>query len=151
LCHNDLLSGDYTVLGSSSVLPSPKMPSPTSRPAPNQLIWEVRRSSPPSNPVLEAKAASLHAIFGSPDDMKFRSCATLFAVAARERENPFQRALDRWCGGSKTSEHSLSFAALDNGLPTGSRMWRVAGQIGSQLGSGVNPSPGAPTGPRSRT
>ena len=51
--------------------------------------------------VLAAKAASLHAIFGSPDDMKFRSCATLVAVAAGERENPFQRALDCWCGGQQ--------------------------------------------------
>jgi uncharacterized protein (DUF1810 family) len=49
--------------------------------------------------VLEVDATSLHAIFGSPDDMKFRSCATLFAVAAEEDKNPFQRALDRWCDG----------------------------------------------------
>jgi uncharacterized protein (DUF1810 family) len=48
--------------------------------------------------VLESEAASLHAIFGSPDDMKFRSCATLFALAAEERDNVYQRALDRWCG-----------------------------------------------------
>src|SRR5215472_11014450 len=32
--------------------------------------------------VLEIQAASLHAIFVSPDDMKLRSCATLFALAA---------------------------------------------------------------------
>ena len=51
--------------------------------------------------VMDVKAPSLHAIFGSPDDMKFRSCATLFAVAAGESENPFQRALDRWCDGQK--------------------------------------------------
>src|SRR5262244_1248580 len=38
-------------------------------------------------------------IFGSPDDMKFRSCATLFALVSAERDNPFQRALDRWCDG----------------------------------------------------
>jgi len=49
--------------------------------------------------VLKSEAASLHAIFGSPDDMKFRSCATLFALAAGEGENVFQRALDRWCDG----------------------------------------------------
>src|SRR5215472_13367761 len=29
--------------------------------------------------VLEAEALSLHAIFGSPDDLKFRSCMTLFS------------------------------------------------------------------------
>ena len=32
--------------------------------------------------VLESEAPSLHAIFSSPDDMKFRSCATLFAREA---------------------------------------------------------------------
>jgi len=30
---------------------------------------------------LEIEAPSLNAIFGSPDDMKFRSCVTLFALA----------------------------------------------------------------------
>jgi len=49
--------------------------------------------------VLEIEAPSLNAVFGSPDDMKFRSCATLFALASGERDNPFQRALDRWCDG----------------------------------------------------
>ncbi|MBV8334971.1 MAG: DUF1810 domain-containing protein [Alphaproteobacteria bacterium] len=51
--------------------------------------------------VVESEAASLHAIFGSPDDIKFRSCATLFALAIGEGENVFQRALDRWCGGRR--------------------------------------------------
>ena len=32
--------------------------------------------------VQESKVASLHAIFGSPDDIKFRSCVTLFAIAS---------------------------------------------------------------------
>ena len=43
--------------------------------------------------------SSLHAIFGSPDDMKFRSCATLFSIAAEDANSPFRHALDRWCGG----------------------------------------------------
>ena len=42
--------------------------------------------------------ASLYAIFGSPDDLKFRSSMTLFAVAGPD--GPFQKALDRWCGGA---------------------------------------------------
>ncbi len=42
-------------------------------------------------------ATSLHALFGSPDDMKFRSSMTLFAVAAPN--GPCQEALARWCGG----------------------------------------------------
>ncbi len=41
-------------------------------------------------------AASLRAVFGSPDDMKFRSSMTLFAIAAPE--GPYQAALERWCG-----------------------------------------------------
>jgi uncharacterized protein (DUF1810 family) len=49
--------------------------------------------------VLEIEAPSLNAILGSPDDMKFRSCATLFALATVERDNPFQRAIDQWCDG----------------------------------------------------
>ncbi len=40
---------------------------------------------------------SLHAVFGSPDDLKFRSCMTLFAQAAPE--GPYWPALRRWCEG----------------------------------------------------
>jgi uncharacterized protein (DUF1810 family) len=47
--------------------------------------------------VQASRATSLHALFGSPDDLKFRSSMTLFAVAAPE--GPYQGALDRWCGG----------------------------------------------------
>jgi uncharacterized protein (DUF1810 family) len=56
--------------------------------------------------VLEIETASLHAIFGSPDDVKFQSCVTLFALAAEE-DNPFQRALDRWCDG-RPDERTLA-------------------------------------------
>ncbi len=42
-------------------------------------------------------AADLHALFGSPDDLKFRSSMTLFDVAAPE--GPYEAALDRWCAG----------------------------------------------------
>ena len=47
--------------------------------------------------VLASPAASLNALFGSPDDMKFRSSMTLFATA--QPDGPYQAALDRWCGG----------------------------------------------------
>jgi len=40
---------------------------------------------------------SLRAVFGSPDDLKFRSSMTLFAHLAPE--GPFRAALDCWCGG----------------------------------------------------
>ena len=49
--------------------------------------------------VLASESPSLHAIFGSPDDLKFRSCMTLFSRAADDPDNPFRRALDRWCEG----------------------------------------------------
>ena len=49
--------------------------------------------------VLTSESPSLHAIFGSPDDLKFRSCMTLFSRAADDSGNPFRQALDRWCGG----------------------------------------------------
>ena len=39
-----------------------------------------------------------HEIFGSPDDLKFRSCATLFACVAPPA-SVFQRALDKYFGG----------------------------------------------------
>ena len=49
--------------------------------------------------VLGSEGPSLHAIFGSPDDMKFRSCMTLFSLATDDPANPFREALDRWCSG----------------------------------------------------
>lgn len=48
--------------------------------------------------VLATQARSLHQIFGSPDDQKFRSSMTLFAYAA-PAEELFGAALDRFCGG----------------------------------------------------
>ena len=49
--------------------------------------------------VLASGGRSLHAIFGSPDDMKFQSSMTLFALAAPDKDNVFRQALDRWCDG----------------------------------------------------
>jgi len=40
-----------------------------------------------------------HAVFGSPDDRKLRSCLTLFQVAAPD-EPVFGRALDKYFGGA---------------------------------------------------
>ena len=42
-------------------------------------------------------APSRHALFGAPDDLKFCSSMTLFAIAAPD--GPYQGALDRWCAG----------------------------------------------------
>ncbi|WP_144187019.1 DUF1810 domain-containing protein [Elioraea rosea] len=51
--------------------------------------------------VLSQPNTSLHAIFGSPDDMKFRSSMTLFAAAALEDDGVFERALDAFCAGAR--------------------------------------------------
>ena len=50
--------------------------------------------------MLDAESAT--AVFGSPDDMKFRSSMTLFAAAATDAA-PFRRALDRYFGGKSDS------------------------------------------------
>jgi len=45
---------------------------------------------------------SAHEIFGPPDDLKFRSCMTLFAQATGERL--FTRALEKYFRGERTRE-----------------------------------------------
>jgi uncharacterized protein (DUF1810 family) len=57
--------------------------------------------------VLSSESPSLHAMFGSPDDLKFRSCMTLFSLVAVDPDNPFRQALDRWCGG-RPDEQTLA-------------------------------------------
>lgn len=49
--------------------------------------------------VATSSAASLEALFGPVDALKFVSSMTLFHMAACEA-GPFQAALDRWCGGA---------------------------------------------------
>ncbi|MGL4286296.1 MAG: DUF1810 domain-containing protein [Phreatobacter sp.] len=48
--------------------------------------------------VNQAERRTIHEIFGSPDDLKFRSCMTLFARAA-PAEPVFARALAKYFGG----------------------------------------------------
>ncbi|MBV9043551.1 MAG: DUF1810 domain-containing protein [Alphaproteobacteria bacterium] len=48
--------------------------------------------------VLAVEGRDAHAIFGSPDDMKFHSSMTLFALAVPEVPL-FQRALEKYFGG----------------------------------------------------
>lgn len=48
--------------------------------------------------VLAVKDRSAHDIFGSPDDWKLRSCATLFARVSPP-DSVFQRAIDRYFDG----------------------------------------------------
>jgi uncharacterized protein (DUF1810 family) len=47
---------------------------------------------------LSVDGRTAHEIFGSPDDLKFRSCATLFACVAPSG-SVFQRALEKYFGG----------------------------------------------------
>lgn len=58
--------------------------------------------------VMAARAESLHAVFGSPDDIKFCSCMTLFDRVAPD--DLFRLALDRWCDGRR-DERTLSMTA----------------------------------------
>lgn len=48
--------------------------------------------------VVDSGETDLGLIFGSPDDMKFRSSMTLFALAAEE-DNDFRRALEKLNAG----------------------------------------------------
>lgn len=48
--------------------------------------------------MLAVPQRSAHEILGSPDDLKFRSCLTLFALAAPQ-EAVFRAALERFYGG----------------------------------------------------
>ena len=54
--------------------------------------------------VLDLENGSLHQIFGSPDDVKFQSSMTLFALAAADPASVFYKALDRWCSGTLDSQ-----------------------------------------------
>jgi uncharacterized protein (DUF1810 family) len=49
--------------------------------------------------LLELSSTSATGIFGSPDDMKLRSCATLFASVS-EPGSVFERVLSRFFGGA---------------------------------------------------
>ena len=49
--------------------------------------------------VLALTGASLREIFGTPDDLKFCSSMTLFALAAGQPDSIFEQALQRYCGG----------------------------------------------------
>ncbi|MFA6153515.1 DUF1810 domain-containing protein [Mesorhizobium sp.] len=57
--------------------------------------------------VLATSGLSLRQIFGSPDDLKFHSSMSLFAVACAAADNPFRAALDRWFAG-KMDDASLA-------------------------------------------
>ncbi len=62
---------------------------------------------------LQIEGRSAHQIFSSPDDLKFRSCLSLFAVAAPE-DKLFQDALDKFYAGEPDP---LTTAALGISKP----------------------------------
>ena len=64
--------------------------------------------------VLAVEGQSLHAIFGSPDDLKFCSSMTLFALAAGEGESVFRHALNRYCG-SRLDERTVALCEVGAG------------------------------------
>jgi uncharacterized protein (DUF1810 family) len=51
--------------------------------------------------VLGISARSAHEMFGSPDDLKFRSSMTLFNEAADEEDERFELALQRFFAGER--------------------------------------------------
>ena len=63
--------------------------------------------------VLESGGTALNAIFGSPDDMKFCSSMTLFALASDKPDSIFAKALARWCGGRR-DEQTLALLGEDD-------------------------------------
>lgn len=61
--------------------------------------------------VNELEGRSAHDVFGSPDDLKFRSCMTLFSRCAAE-PRPFRETLEKYFGGR---EDELTVRKLGNG------------------------------------
>jgi uncharacterized protein (DUF1810 family) len=60
--------------------------------------------------VLQVEGRTLSQIFGSPDDLKFRSSMTLFAAVAPD-EPLFRRALEKFCDGDDPKTIALLRAA----------------------------------------
>ena len=63
--------------------------------------------------LLATKGRSAHEIFDSPDDMKLRSCATLFARVS-PAGSAFHRLLDRFFGGEADSR---TLELIERGAP----------------------------------
>ena len=63
--------------------------------------------------ILDVTGKTIHGILGSPDDLKFRSCMTLFLKAAPE-DPLFAAALTQYCAGEQDSRtlDALSQASL---------------------------------------
>ena len=66
--------------------------------------------------VLQSRARSLHEIFGSPDDLKFKSCMTLFEFADLKVQL-FAQVLNRWCAG-KRDDRTLDLLGMPRSTGT---------------------------------
>jgi len=58
-----------------------------------------------------ASRRALAEVFGPPDDMKFRSCVTLFSAVAPD-DALFGEAIDRCCGGAKDAATLAKLGSL---------------------------------------
>ena len=61
--------------------------------------------------VLSVRGRTMHQIFGSPDDMKLKSCATLFEAVASEH-SVFERILDTCYSGARDQATLRRLAAM---------------------------------------
>src|SRR5688572_18397742 len=61
--------------------------------------------------VVAMEGRSAREIFGSPDDLKLRSCATLFACASPPG-SVFDRLLEKYCGGARDAK-TLQLLGID--------------------------------------
>jgi uncharacterized protein (DUF1810 family) len=66
-----------------------------------------------SEAVLAVQSRSAHAVFGSPDDLKLRSCATLFAQVSGDG-SVFHRLLEAYFDG-KTDARTLALLGRGSG------------------------------------
>ncbi|MDE2607779.1 MAG: DUF1810 domain-containing protein [Burkholderiales bacterium] len=63
--------------------------------------------------MLQVPGRGAHEILGSPDDLKFRSCCTLFALA-QPQEPLFRQCLERFYGGQE-DERTMALCAHESG------------------------------------
>lgn len=70
-----------------------------------------------SNAVYEIEDKDVDYIFGYPDDLKFKSCMTLFALIAPQNERIFKRNLDKYYNG-EMCEHTLNKFIEENNSTT---------------------------------
>jgi uncharacterized protein (DUF1810 family) len=68
---------------------------------------------------LAVRGKSAREIFGSPDDLKLKSCATLFA-AVSGKGSVFERLLDRFFGGGR-DDKTLGLLGKTTGAESGGR------------------------------